>query len=870
MRRYKSCVSWVPFKISALASLLTFSGTGVASPVIVNGTAVTVSNDMTGTAYRVTNNGTVVVQSGGVVGDPTDTTGTDSTQLNSGSQLTLNKGSTLLGALSLSGGASANIGKDAGSGLASLNNNTLTTAIIATDSNLSIDAAKLTGGAGSAKYITLSDGATLTTTANTVIDSSAGIGDALELTGIGSSATVTGSTISGGEVGVRAEATYSSGTNTAPAAMAMLDHANVSGKRSGILLAGDSAITIHGGTVTGLGTYTAIPSLPGIGSGALIFVGDGNNSLTIDQGAKVIGSTSGLSLLTDATQKTSSVSVSDSMVQGQTNGISVGYYPGGSSSSSDALASSSTINLKNTAITGVSGSAIDAQSGTTTVNVSGSSKLSGGNGTLLSTSNGATVNLNLNGVQQAQTGDIINLGGVSNVSLTNANWLGGMSNGSSLTMNGGGIWSLAKSSSVNQLVMNGGVINLNGVAGTNHTLNTGSLSGSGNFILHTNLASNATDKLVVTGQATGSHTLTVADTGVSSPHPQNVQVVQTGGGNGNFVLANGKVDLGMYSYVLQQDGTNWDLVVPSGPVKYTASATSVLNLVSTSPTIWYGQVRTLQSRLGELRFEEDHGGVWARPYASDYRIDGVANSTFHQRQTGIAIGADKGITLGSGKAYLGGVFNYSASSLDNNAGASGDVDVYSLGAYGVWLAPNGLYLHGLVSLNQYHNRGEATMSNGVNTSGSYHQNGVGASLEAGKRFQLKKDWFVQPYVQVAGVRMNGATVALDNGLQAQSNHVESLQGSIGTSFGKLLHTASGGTVEPYVRLAVTHEFVKNNTVMINGSAFDANLNGSRVEVGLGASGQINKRLSAHIDYSYAKGPVIEKPFMIDAGLRYQW
>ncbi|KAB3081684.1 autotransporter outer membrane beta-barrel domain-containing protein, partial [Escherichia coli] len=43
----------------------------------------------------------------------------------------------------------------------------------------------------------------------------------------------------------------------------------------------------------------------------------------------------------------------------------------------------------------------------------------------------------------------------------------------------------------------------------------GSLSGNGNFYMHTNVAAGQGDRLVVTGTAEGSHRVYVADTGVS-------------------------------------------------------------------------------------------------------------------------------------------------------------------------------------------------------------------------------------------------------------------------------------------------------------------------------------------------------------------
>ncbi|AUH49375.1 hypothetical protein CXB49_00235 [Chromobacterium sp. ATCC 53434] len=855
----------VPYRLTVLASLVLALGSAglpvpaAAGPITVSSGTTTLdgSVDHSNDYVRMTG-GTLQIQSGTNLGMSAlnSTGGLNTSVESSGGQVNIQGGAQFAGGLTFTNSSTANVGVG-GSGQA-----TITGLAGYGNAAVSLDQVTVTGTtADSTAPVTLQGSSFVSTTANTTI-TSVGPHDAVDL-GDTSSMELNGSHLN----------SDLSGILISDQASATLNNVTINAKGDGVWTEG--GVTKISNSIVNVSNTLPSSNSPitGINGVGLVTQGRFNNQnptvtvnnsqITVSQGNG--SATAGLALVAD--DYTAPVTtVNNSIVRADGYGAVFGVDPLYNNPGTGV----STLNLSNSVLQANKNAAIWVQSNSqANVNIQ-NSQLLPGNGVVLQTDAGSTTNLAV--TNSMVSGNVVNNGGNTNLTL-NANgvWKGTMQNVSSLTLNPSSNWVLTNSSTLNQL-NNNGRIDLSGTQGNQQTLTVTALNGKGTFGLNTDIAGQQSDKLAVSGQgqANGLFSLDVKAQGASPATKGPITVVKTNGGPAQFQLTNGMVDLGAYRYGLQQNGMNWNLVPLKNGNYYSSSATSVLNLVSTSPTIWYGQVRTLQSRFGELRFEEDHGGVWARPYASDYRVDGAANSTFEQKQAGIAMGADKGFTLGSGKAYLGGVFNYSASSLDNNAGATGDVDAYSLGAYGVWLAPNGFYLHGLVTLNQYHNRGEATMSNGVNTAGTYHQNGVGASVEAGKRFQLQKDWFVQPYVQVAGVRMNGATVALDNGMQAQSNHVESLQGSVGTSFGKLLHTASGGTVEPYVRLAVTHEFVENNTVIINGSAFDANLNGSRVELGLGASGQINKHLSAHIDYSYAKGPVIEKPYMIDAGLRYQW
>ncbi|ENY9850662.1 pertactin-like passenger domain-containing protein, partial [Escherichia coli] len=98
------------------------------------------------------------------------------------------------------------------------------------------------------------------------------------------------------------------------------------------------------------------------------------------------------------------------------------------------------------------------------------------------------------------------------------------------------------------------------------SLTTESLSGNGNFYMHTNVAAGQGDRLVVTGTAEGSHRVYVADTGVSPAAGTDLTLVTTGGGDATFGLGNdgGVVDIGTYEYTLKKDtdntaGNSWRL-----------------------------------------------------------------------------------------------------------------------------------------------------------------------------------------------------------------------------------------------------------------------------------------------------------------------
>ncbi|ELX2369138.1 autotransporter outer membrane beta-barrel domain-containing protein [Salmonella enterica] len=124
---------------------------------------------------------------------------------------------------------------------------------------------------------------------------------------------------------------------------------------------------------------------------------------------------------------------------------------------------------------------------------------------------------------------------------------------------------------LNTLTMNGGNVVFNSSAGYS-TLTFDSLNGTGSFYMNTSIADLHGDFLNVTGEANGNFDVYISDSGKSPDSNDSLQIIQTGGGNAAFSLANtgGVVDMGTYEYHLIANGNNgWaltpDSVTPTPP-----------------------------------------------------------------------------------------------------------------------------------------------------------------------------------------------------------------------------------------------------------------------------------------------------------------
>lgn len=554
----------------------------------------------------------------------------------------------------------------------------------------------------------------------------------------------------------------------------------------------------------------------------------------------------------------------DSRIVGGANGVQIGVD--GSSGIMD-----SALLLDGSSVVGTNGAAILTGAGTNAdIQVLNGSSLTGGNGNILEVTGGSSANMNVD--RSVLVGDVVVEDGSSaKVQLNNGSWLTGqLKNVAELSVNDASNWVLVGDSNVDALKMGGGAVHFGG-ADEFYQLNVKSLEGEGTFIMHTDFSTHQTDFLNVEGKADGSHSLLLAATGSEMARGEPIKVVHTEGGDAHFSLLGDTVDVGAFAYGLKQEGTDWVL----DPTRRgtSTSAHSVLALFNSAPTVLYGEMSILRTRMGELRFSEGAGnGLWMRSYGNKFDVASNKNGAgYAQVQKGFTIGADAPLSGGDGQWIAGVMGGHSTSDLSLTRGSSGEVKSYYVGGYATWLdAESGLYFDGVAKLNRLHTENDVTMSDGKKAKGNYTQNAVGASAEFGRHIKLDNDFFVEPYGQLSATITQAQSYELSNGLKAKGDRSSSVVGKVGVTAGKNIQLESGGVLQPYLRTAVAHEFDQSNKVFINGQSFNNDLSGSRVELAAGVAMSVSQNVKVHADFETSTGKKIDQPWGVNFGIRYDF
>ena len=520
------------------------------------------------------------------------------------------------------------------------------------------------------------------------------------------------------------------------------------------------------------------------------------------------------------------------------------------------------------------------------------------------------------------------------VNLTNGTVLTGRVNppplglGGDMTIDGTSQWVMTGSSDLKSLSVSPGADAFfnppsNGIY---NTLTTGNLLGTGGtFGLNINLRSVAGDLIDITGKSAGSHFLTFSDFGHGTDLPPDsaLLVVKTTDGVAGF---SGMTDQAVYKYfVVHGNGSSatpvrddWYLVradeIVAGQVTrpagafpgsintplglssadaLTNTANAAIGTFAASTPLFYADMDTLIQRLGELRFLAGDGrasvdsygkqvipeapteqtpgtiGTWVRGFGNGMHINDQVSRAYDQNTGGFQLGADKRFAAFQGDLYLGGFLSYFDASRDFLDGGQGSTNALSFGAYATWFNSTGWYADLVVKYSQLWNSFDTPLSGGSTSTGFYSIPSLGGSLEVGKRFNFGR-FFVEPEAQLAGAWAAGYSYQATNGLMIDGSDQFSLRGQVGLRGGVHFTLGNGVEIEPYLKIAVLHEFLTGDRITLDESTFYPTLSGTLVDAAAGISAKLNQSVYLYGEYDYANGDNIREPWAVNAGIRWEW
>lgn len=296
----------------------------------------------------------------------------------------------------------------------------------------------------------------------------------------------------------------------------------------------------------------------------------------------------------------------------------------------------------------------------------------------------------------------------------------------------------------------------------------------------------------------------------------------------------------------------------SGPSSLIISTT---DLALMNGLLWRSQLTNLSDRMGTLRTMPQAAGAWAR--YNNGRLDGRG---LEYDYSTIEVGFDAPV---SSNFLVGVSFDYTIGDTDLNAG-SADNDVYTLGLYGTYYGDNGGFVDLMAKIGRIDNEYNVANSAG-SEKGDYMMTGAIVGVEAGHRFDLAHNMFVEPQVQLSYSWLR-ATDYATNIRSVDFETIESLVARVGVMGGMKFAENRGAA---YLKASYNHDFLGSvDAAMhaVNGSNNSAKisdeLDDNWAEVSLGVSYSVTDTLNTFLDVGTGFGGDIDQKWRINFGARY--
>lgn len=473
-------------------------------------------------------------------------------------------------------------------------------------------------------------------------------------------------------------------------------------------------------------------------------------------------------------------------------------------------------------------------------------------------------------------------------------------NSMKLGLSNGGTWNVTGDSFVNELTLDGGVINIlkteeTGVStlaegisneyyqGKNDgttTLNIGNLTGKGGTVT---VESAITDdkqlevqEVVLNVEDTEGSNKPNLDLGLSGVNTDdlaenNISAEKALGELKNKVTGTGAenidqtlfVDGGTLTGKVTAELDSTGNITNIQQAKETPTTAAIRDLTAINYLSWKQEMSSLSQRMGELRDSSAEHGVWARVYGGKVENGSQYDNEYQTYQ----VGYDKKYTVDNGRVYLGYLVSYTDGETDYSYGTG---ENYSVGAgiYATWMNNNGHYVDVLYKVSRLNNKFD--MKDVEDVKGDYDTYGISLSAEYGKRFDITEKWFAEPSVGMHLGRLGDETYTTDGGIEISQDSIYTAEGRVGAAVGYKF--SDKGNI--YARTHVVKEFAGEvDTEYERNGAYNStseDFGDTWFEFGVGANYRFTENMNVYADIEKTGDSTVDTKWQANLGFRYEF
>lgn len=274
----------------------------------------------------------------------------------------------------------------------------------------------------------------------------------------------------------------------------------------------------------------------------------------------------------------------------------------------------------------------------------------------------------------------------------------------------------------------------------------------------------------------------------------------------------------------------------------------------------------LTKRLGEIRYNPDKAGTWARIYTGRNDISGVGE----QKYTSIQGGIDRQIKAERGNHFIGLALERLLASNNYVGSGSGKTRATVLSLYDAWSGNDGKYHDLVAKAGRIGNDFDTVNVNGESSNGDYSNWMSGISFEYGWRKNIDNGYYYQPESQLSYAHINGAGYTTNNGIAVDQASSNSLIGRLGITFGRRFNENE----ELFLTTNLLREFLGktrvDNTYGTDVVQQNDSLRGNWYELVLGYNNRMEKQTDYYMQISKTFSGQVRRKWQMEAGFRWNW
>lgn len=395
------------------------------------------------------------------------------------------------------------------------------------------------------------------------------------------------------------------------------------------------------------------------------------------------------------------------------------------------------------------------------------------------------------------------------------------------------------------------------------------LDGSGIFSISSNLAQSEADHLDI-GGGNGNFGLIVHDYSADGNLPAEFKLIdETSSAADNFYLVGNAVDVGAFRYNLQHDGDDWVL---HRTQEHTDSSLIAKNTYSSLASLFYTHLNPLYNRfrMKHKRTGKDDG-LWIKGIGREIKFRYKDQTKSNMKIYGAEIGYDREIWHNGGKGLQLGLYGGTSDSRQKyDRGGHGDGETQSLGVYSTLSTADNWFVDVVGTYFWHTQKIKSYTPSGSDVNGKYDANAWQVSAFVGKRWDIAESWFVEPYMGLNYMRVDGIDYRTNFNTRVSASAADYLGGSIGVSGGKEFVLADGTVFDAYGRFSLMHDWDGKSPVTVADEIFAEDTSSLRYELGAGIAAAWNETNSAYFEASTQLGSSVRFPWEINIGIQFNF